>query len=68
MGKKVDNILTTFYMYFYVSKCTEMHFCENKKALENIRKSNIFKGFLFSREGEFKSLCFLFGYKGLLVV
>lgn len=49
---KVDNILTTFYMYFYVLKCTEMHFCKNKKTLENIRKSNIFKGFSFGGEGE----------------
>jgi hypothetical protein len=39
-------------MYFYVPKCTEMHFCKNKKTLENIRKSNVFKGFPFGGEGE----------------
>lgn len=33
-----------------------MHFCENKKTLENIRKSNIFKGFSFGGEGEIRTL------------
>ena len=45
-----------------------MHFYKNEKTLENIGKSNIFKGFSYGGEGEIRTLYFSFRHKDFVGV